>query len=57
MSRTQATTKESGAMSERGDCRKLKRSRYHEWMRRRWMDRAEAAKARRESDKKEGARS
>jgi hypothetical protein len=46
-------------MSERGDCRKLKRQRYHEWMRRRWMGRAEAAKARRETrqGRKEGARS
>ena len=43
-------------MSERGDCRKLKRSRYHEWMRRRWMERAVAAKARRDRTR-EGARS
>lgn len=44
-------------MSERGDCRKLHRAKYHEWMRRRWRERAEAARARRLGEqRKEGAR-
>lgn len=43
-------------MSEQGDCRKLKRQRYHEWMRRRWMMRAMAAAAKREQKTKEKSR-
>lgn len=34
-------------MSERGDCRRLKRARYHQWLRRRWAERAKAAEERR----------
>lgn len=46
-------------MSERGDNRKLHRARYHEWMRRRWQERAEAAaakRARRLGERKEAAK-
>lgn len=37
-------------MSERGDCRRLKRQRYHQWLRRRWEHRAKQAAARRLRD-------
>lgn len=32
-------------MSERGDRRKLRRERYHAWLRRRWQERAAQATA------------
>lgn len=32
-------------MSERGDRRKLRRERYHAWLRRRWQERAAQAAA------------
>jgi hypothetical protein len=34
-------------MSEQGDCRKLKRDRYHKWLRKRWEQRAKNAEAKR----------
>lgn len=37
-------------MSEKGDCRRLKRARYHEWLRRRWKMRAMAAAERRDTN-------
>lgn len=39
-------------MSEQGDCRRLKRARYHEWLRRRWRMRAMAAAEKRDASKK-----
>lgn len=46
-------------MSEQGDCRRLKRARYHEWLRRRWMQRAMAAAEKRaeaEVKRREGSK-
>jgi len=34
-------------MSVQGDNRKLHRARYHQWLRRRWQERAEQAAAKR----------
>lgn len=36
-------------MTAKGDCRKVKRAKYHQWLRRRWMERAKAAKDKREA--------
>ena len=37
-------------MSEKGDNRKLHREKYHEWLRRRWRQRAAQAAERRAKD-------
>lgn len=39
-------------MSERGECRRLKRDRYNQWPRRRWDERAKQAAAKRQRGKR-----
>jgi|688.fasta_scaffold302965_5 hypothetical protein len=41
-------------MTANGDCRRMKRERYHEWLRRRWEQRAKQAEAKRST--KQGAK-